>query len=211
MSRNIYEVARFAVASIADYPRVARELSDERQFRAVSYAPARSAILAYHRSAGDTGVLDEAIATQTALEDGAATDRDAVQPRNNAEVLRVYKESFAAPFRPLRDVCPSGSATYTWPVDGVVLSGKPHLAVAGRIATKYLYLVTAKDLADESKRWLVTLLAEIVIANVPGARHRDVEGLDLRSGSVIKGAPLSARRRTRLRDLCDVLKRLGLA
>lgn len=211
MSRNAYEITRLAFAEVVQYRRILEELKKEQAFRRISYEPARQAVISYHESGGDVEILEEAIIQARDEEDQASEPEQAVQPRNIAEVLTVYLQHFATPFRPAEGEVPAEFQSYDAEIEGLRITGKPHLAVQNqRGRTKYLYILTSKEWNDSQKNFFIGLLGEILAANVEGAEPRDLEGLDCRTGRKIIRNGLGRNFRQRVEFIAEdlVLRKL---
>ena len=175
----------------------------------MSYAAAKDCVRRYHRSSGDVSIIRNRIATLRHSAKSKPT-KDAIQDRNNAEVLTTYLDRFATPFR---TSLPNGAKpkTLNWVYDGLRVTGTPHLAVVNnRRVTKYLYLITAKDWTDRQKKFFTSLLSDIVANNYSDTVPKDVECLDCRSGTKIKRNGLSINGLRRVRYLARELSRLGI-
>lgn len=127
-------------------------------------------------------------------------------------MLEFYSAHFASPFRPIFQEIPGEFDSYKYEVSGLVITGKPHLIVKNKQnKLKYLYVLTSKDWGDKEKGFFIGLLGEIVAKFFPDAQHRDVEGLDCRTGTKVIRSGLGVQNRQRLEFLAEDLKRLGLS
>lgn len=211
MSRSAYELTRLAFADVVCYRQILEELRGERKFRRMSYESSRVAISRYHRSECDTTILEDSIADHRTIEGDCATKEDTVQPKNNAEVLEFYLAHFASPFRPIAQEIPEEFDSYRYEVNGLTITGKPHLIVRNKQdKLKFLYLLTSKDWGDKEKGFFIGLLGEIIAKNFDDTLPRDVEGLDCRTGTKVIRSGLGKQNRQRLEFIAEDLKRRGL-
>jgi hypothetical protein len=212
MSRSAYEITRLAFAEVVSYKAIIKDIRSERKYRRMSYEFARDAIAQYHSSEGDIAILDAAIGEVEQLETNTQIPEDKTLAKNNREVLEGYKEHFSNRFRPTAGELPEEFESFSIEINGLRITGKPHLQVRNaKNGIKFIYLLTSKDWTDEQKNFFISLLGEIVAANVHGASARDVEGLDCRTGRKISKDGLGANFRRRVEYLAEHLTLINLA
>ncbi len=212
MSRSAYEITRLAFADVVCYRQILDELRGQRRFRRMSYESSRVAITKFHRSEGDSTILEDSIADHRTIESDCSTKDDAVQPKNNAEVLELYLAHFASPFRAIAQEIPDEFESYRYEVNGLTITGKPHLIVKNKQdKLKFIYILTSKDWGEKEKGFFIGLLGEIIAKNFTDALPRDVEGLDCRTGTKVIRAGLGKQNWQRLEFIAEDLKRLGLS
>ena len=211
MSRSAYEITRLAFADVVSYKAILKDIRSERKYRRMSYEHAREVVTVYHYSDRDTGVLESAIEDAKELEKEALVPEDITLAKNNREVLEGYLEYFALPFRPIEGELPPEFESFSIDVSGLRITGKPHFQVRNaRGGVKYVFLLTSKDWTDDQKNFFISLLGQIVAANVPGASAKDVEGLDCRTGKKIVKDGLGVNFRRRVEYLAEHLTLMKL-
>lgn len=211
MSRAAFEVTRLAFADVVTFRRIIQDMRAQSVYRRMSYEHARDIIANFHRSNNDLSVLATAISDLESVIDQSTLPSDIIEPRNNKEVLENYLEAFASPFRPFAGELPPEFESYSIEIGGLRITGKPHLQVTNSRGTnKFLYLLTSKEWTDDQKSFFISILGEIVAANLDGASPRDVEGLDCRTGARITRNGLGANYRSRIEYLAEDLARMNL-
>lgn len=210
MSRYLTEIVRLRSAPVTEYNRIIRELEEGRPFTGAHYAPVRECLRRYHQS-GNIVEIHNAIRRLNA-EAEVATGRDRVKPASNAEVLEVYRDQFALPYRPMLGNQFLGPGSFRYQINSLTIIGRPHLALEGtRGRRKYVYVMASKDWDESDVRFGTNLLSELVVANIPDSRHSDVEVLDCRRRRRLAGSCLCSRDRDALDQLADLLASRGLA
>ncbi|MFZ4766771.1 MAG: hypothetical protein ACOYMN_17605 [Roseimicrobium sp.] len=140
-----------------------------------------------------------------------ADARGRIQPVSNREVLEIYRDHFALPFRAAAAGVPPRFRSFHYGVGKLTVTGKPTLALefnGGRI--RYVYLIKSKNWDDRDARFAVNLLSEIVTSNILDTIHADVEARHCRTGAKLKGQPLSSRDRGALEELSELHATRGL-
>lgn len=210
MAYSAYVLTRLQAARVADYHRIIDGLKSEQSIRSITYQPARQQIREFH-STGDFGLLQAAQREMELKATGATSQFQRTQWTNNLQILRSYMDHFALPCRPLDPSIHGEPSVLRWDRAGSIITGRPHLAVLNRKGKrKFVYLITAKEWTREDKRFMVHVLSEMLQACIPEASPEDLEGLDCRTGAIIKGGRLNHHESRRLDAILHHLRLVGL-
>lgn len=212
MSRTLKEVVQLRSARVTEFRSIIKKIEKDTPYNIVHYAPLHAAVRRYHTSPnGDVSIFRTECARLDLEIAKAMCKREQIRPRTNLEALQGYAEHHARPFRPALPGLPGNFQSYRWEVNGLVITGKPHLLVEGKDGRrKYVYLSTSKGWEIADMRFAANLLGTIVIQNIPDVLPKDVELLDCRSGERICAKPLGVRDQAALTELAALLCERGL-
>ena len=212
MSRTLKEVVQLRSASVTEFRSIIKQIEKDTPYNVKHYEPLHVAVRKYHSSPnGDVTIFRSEIARLDMEVARAMSKRDQIRPRSNVEVLQGYADHHASPFRRALPGLPGNFKSYRWNVNGLVITGKPHLLVEGKDGRpKYVYLSTTKAWEAEDIRFAANLLGNIVTTNVPDVLLKDVEVLDCRTGSRVVAKPLGKRDQQALQELAALLCERGL-
>jgi hypothetical protein len=212
MSRTLKEVVQLRSAPVTEFSSILKKIEEDTPYNVKHYEPAILAVRNYHQSpSGDINIIEHACANLELAIANAVQKRDLIRPRSNLEVLRGYRENHAKPFRPLLPGLPANFHSYKWEVNGLVITAKPHLLVAGKDGRiKYVYLSTTKAWDAGDMRFAANLLGAIITKNIPTAAVKDIELLECRNGEVTIGKEMGKRDLAALHEMAAILKDRGL-
>lgn len=212
MSRTLKEVVQLRSASVTEFRSIIKQIEKDTPYNAKHYQPLHSAVKRYHNSPnGDVTIIQTECARMDLEIARAMCKRDQIRPRSNLEALQGYADHHASPFRRALPGLPGNFQSYRWEVNGLIITGKPHLLVEGKDGRpKYVYLSTTKGWENEDIRFAANLLGTIVTQNVPDVLPKDIEVLDCRSGERILAKPLGVRDQNALTELAALLCERGL-
>lgn len=212
MSRTLKEVVQLRSASVTEFRSIIKQIEEDTPYNAKHYEPTFVAVRRYHESDnGDLAILRSACARLDVAIAQAARKRDEVRPRSNLEVLQGYLDHHASPFRHALPGLPGNFKSYRWEINGLIITGKPHLLVEGKDGRpKYLYLSTTKAWEKNDIRFAANLLGHIVMSNVEDVAPKDIEVLSCRTGERVTAKPLGARDLGALNELAGYLCERGL-
>ena len=212
MSRTLKEVVQLRSARVTEFRSILNKIEKDTPYNVAHYQPLHEAVKKYHNSPnGDLTIIHSACARLDLAIARAMCKRDQIRPRTNLEALQGYVDHHATPFRRSLGGLPGSFQSYHWEVNGLVITGKPHLLVEGKDGRpKYLYLSTSKGWEIEDIRFAANLLGTIVTQNVSNVLPKDIEVLDCRSGERILAKPLGIRDQNALTELAALLCERGL-
>lgn len=212
MSRTLKEVVQLRSARVTEFRSIIKKIEKNTPYNVAHYGPLHSAVKRYHNSPdGDVSIF-QAECLRLDLEiANAMSKRDQIRPRTNLQALQGYADHHATPFRRALLGLPGNFQSYRWEINGLIITGKPHLLVEGKDGRpKYVYLSTSKGWEVEDMRFAANLLGTIVTQNVSDVLPKDVEVLDCRTGERILAKPLGVRDQNALTELAALLCERGL-
>jgi hypothetical protein len=202
---SLYQLARLQEAQVCEFQRISREIHTKGKYRKRHYREALPAILSCHDNQSKQNLLT--VASQLRIRAAVVTDsREQGRLIDNAEILESYAKM--ASNNPLIR-CPQHSTLESplrlgW--GGMLIKGRCHVALNGADGrVRFRYFFFSNEWSDRSKRFAIHLVAEMICHTWPEISYDQIEGIDCRSRSIIRGAPLNLNERKRLNAISQIL------
>lgn len=166
------------------------------------YRTAVATIIRYHKKNNDPAVFDEAIAKLEDKIDSAEKHSKTIIPRNNLRAIENYRQHFGK-----RKFKPQSIPQMHFVHDGVVVGAKPEMVV---VENGQPMLVRFDMKQSEPNPVEISTLLDVttIAAQSAGVKVQPGNVLVFRveDGTAYTGSPVSAKRKSQLRDACSEIK-----
>lgn len=207
---SLYHACRLQEAQVCEFSRIMKEIKEDAPYRGKCYSEVTRIIRRFHDSR-DISVLDKAIETYRF----SSSDSPDTQVRRHhdsiVQLLTAYRRGHGRSALLRCPQAPTLEARYVIPWSGIAIQGGCHVALNGADGmVRFRYHIYSRDWSDRAKRFGVRLLAEIICHQFPEFDPDQIEGIDCRTGKMIRGNFLSKPERARLDAIARIMSATDL-